>query len=344
MSPSDVKTYPDAGFRHVETDESAWHGTAERLTPCCPGSWRRIATNMSPFTTRKVVADGTDKIAVARELMPEWLRTICAGLVTIRLLRPVRHPSPKVRSRRNSETTVIACADCRVALLVASSDAPSVMPLGLPFEGYWDHQFAGRKALLRSFAEVEGYQRGRFTDDTQLTLRPRSSDRQAGGARSRGYRSFHRRPLEETNSVVGRRAGTFAEHASEISRADDMRMPRGPGGNGKAMRTAAMGSVSSATERCRSWCRHLAVSIRFRGAMAGGIRDRERRTVDSNPRNRGRSVVRTPRRQFDPALRATFAGTDRTTSVLSGRQGGRPLHESLGGSAKPEYPGRYHLS
>jgi ADP-ribosylglycohydrolase len=42
--------------------------------------------------------------------------------------------------------------------------------LGAPFEGYWEHQLPGRKALLRGFAEVEGYPRGQYTDDTQLTL------------------------------------------------------------------------------------------------------------------------------------------------------------------------------
>src|SRR5436305_8149086 len=42
--------------------------------------------------------------------------------------------------------------------------------LGAPFEGYWDHQLPNRKALLRNFFEVEGYPRGQYTDDTQLTL------------------------------------------------------------------------------------------------------------------------------------------------------------------------------
>lgn len=42
--------------------------------------------------------------------------------------------------------------------------------LGAPFEGYWDHQLPSRAALLREFYEVEGYPRGQYTDDTQLTV------------------------------------------------------------------------------------------------------------------------------------------------------------------------------
>jgi ADP-ribosyl-[dinitrogen reductase] hydrolase len=42
--------------------------------------------------------------------------------------------------------------------------------LGAPFEGYWEHQLPSREALLGGFAEFEGYPRGQYTDNTQLTL------------------------------------------------------------------------------------------------------------------------------------------------------------------------------
>jgi hypothetical protein len=41
--------------------------------------------------------------------------------------------------------------------------------LGAPFESYWEHQLPGRKALLRGFAEVEGYPRGQYTGAARPT-------------------------------------------------------------------------------------------------------------------------------------------------------------------------------
>src|SRR5438309_11001258 len=41
--------------------------------------------------------------------------------------------------------------------------------LGAPFEGYWGHLLPAPDTLLEDFAEFEGYPRGQYTDDTQLT-------------------------------------------------------------------------------------------------------------------------------------------------------------------------------
>src|SRR5262245_45511397 len=42
--------------------------------------------------------------------------------------------------------------------------------LGAPFEGYWPRDLPRKDLLLSGFAEVEGYPRGQYTDDTQLTV------------------------------------------------------------------------------------------------------------------------------------------------------------------------------
>jgi ADP-ribosylglycohydrolase len=42
--------------------------------------------------------------------------------------------------------------------------------LGAPYEGLWPHQIPDRRWLLDDFAEIEGYPKGQYTDDTQLTV------------------------------------------------------------------------------------------------------------------------------------------------------------------------------
>jgi len=114
--------------------------------------------------------------------------------------------------------------------------------VGAPFEGYWEHQIPRRGALLRGFHEVEGYPRGQYTDDTQLTLATVES-------------IVRRRDLEpydvarsiaslwKNNSVVGpggactRAATTFLETRDWTT----CGAPVGQAGNGTAMRTAVLG-------------------------------------------------------------------------------------------------------
>ncbi len=114
--------------------------------------------------------------------------------------------------------------------------------LGAPFEGYWEHQLPGRKALLRNFAEVEGYPRGQYTDDTQLTLATvesivkREALEPADVARSIAS-------LWKNHSVVGPGgACTFAANAFLKTRDwTTCGAPVGQAGNGTAMRTAVLG-------------------------------------------------------------------------------------------------------
>ena len=114
--------------------------------------------------------------------------------------------------------------------------------LGAPFEGYWDHQLPGRKALLRGFAEVEGYPRGQYTDDTQLTLATVESIVRHGSPEpAQIARSIA--SLWKTQSVVGPGgACTFAANAFLRTRDwTTCGAPVGQAGNGTAMRTAALG-------------------------------------------------------------------------------------------------------
>ncbi len=114
--------------------------------------------------------------------------------------------------------------------------------LGAPFEGYWDHQLPVRDDLLAGFAEFEGYPRGQYTDDTQLTLATVES---IVGRRELDTADIARAiaVLWKHQSVVGPGgACTFAANA--FLRTGDWRTcgaPVGQAGNGTAMRTAALG-------------------------------------------------------------------------------------------------------
>jgi ADP-ribosyl-[dinitrogen reductase] hydrolase len=114
--------------------------------------------------------------------------------------------------------------------------------LGAPFEGYWEDQLPGRKALLRGFREVEGYPRGQYTDDTQLTLATiESIVRQGDVAPADIARSIA--SLWKNDSVVGPGGScTFAANAFLKTRDwTTCGAPVGQAGNGTAMRTAALG-------------------------------------------------------------------------------------------------------
>jgi len=114
--------------------------------------------------------------------------------------------------------------------------------LGAPYEGYWEHQLPGRKALLKRFAEVEGYPRGQYTDDTQLTLAPvESIVRQGDLAPADIARSIA--SLWKNHSVVGP-GGSCTYAANAFLKTRDWTTcgaPVGQAGNGTAMRTAALG-------------------------------------------------------------------------------------------------------
>jgi ADP-ribosylglycohydrolase len=114
--------------------------------------------------------------------------------------------------------------------------------LGAPFEGYWDHQVPGSAALLQGFFEIEGYPRGQYTDDTQLTLATvesivRRRDLEPADV-ARSISSLWRH-----DSVVGP-GGACTRAATTFLKTRDWTTcgaPVGQAGNGTAMRTAALG-------------------------------------------------------------------------------------------------------
>ena len=114
--------------------------------------------------------------------------------------------------------------------------------LGAPFEGYWDHQLPTRNALLAGFWEIEGFPRGQYTDDTQLTLATIKSIVDRGELEPADVaRSIA--ALWKHQTVVGPGgACTFAAHQFLKTRDwTTCGAPVGQAGNGTAMRTAALG-------------------------------------------------------------------------------------------------------
>jgi len=114
--------------------------------------------------------------------------------------------------------------------------------LGAPFEGLWSHCIPEPPALLAGFAEYEGFPRGQYTDDTQLTVATLESVVRRGGIEPGDVaRSIAR--LWRSQAVVGPGGACTAAadrllaggHWSECG------SPVGQAGNGTAMRTAALG-------------------------------------------------------------------------------------------------------
>ena len=114
--------------------------------------------------------------------------------------------------------------------------------LGAPFEGYWDHQLPRKSVLMARFAEVEGYPRGQYTDDTQLTLATVESI--VGRDRLDPVDiALAIATLWKNHSVVGP-GGSCTFAANAFLKTGDWTTcgaPVGQAGNGTAMRTAAIG-------------------------------------------------------------------------------------------------------
>jgi ADP-ribosyl-[dinitrogen reductase] hydrolase len=114
--------------------------------------------------------------------------------------------------------------------------------LGAPFEGLWARSIPEASALMAGFAEYEGFPRGQYTDDTQLTVAAlQSVVRRRRIDPADIARSISR--LWRSQAVVGPggactaaadrllAGGHWSECGAEVGQA----------GNGTAMRTAALG-------------------------------------------------------------------------------------------------------
>lgn len=114
--------------------------------------------------------------------------------------------------------------------------------LGAPFEGLWSWCIPDPSVLLADYAEYEGFPRGQYTDDTQLTVATLQSIVLLGHVDPEHIaRSIAR--LWRSQKVVGPGGACTAAadrllaggHWSECG------SPVGQAGNGTAMRTAALG-------------------------------------------------------------------------------------------------------
>src|SRR5262245_15796617 len=113
--------------------------------------------------------------------------------------------------------------------------------LGAPFEGLWSRCIPKAPALLAGYAEYEGFPRGQYTDDTQLTVATlRSVVRRGRVDPADIARSIAR--LWRSQAVVGPGGPcTAADRLLAAGHWSDCGAPVGQAGNGTAMRTAALG-------------------------------------------------------------------------------------------------------
>jgi ADP-ribosylglycohydrolase len=114
--------------------------------------------------------------------------------------------------------------------------------LGAPYEGLWSDAIPAEDALLEGFAEFEGYPRGQFTDDTQLTVATLRSVVKLGDV-SPAHVARSIAALWKKQAVIGP-GGACTHAALSFLRTGDWRAcgaAAGQAGNGTAMRTAALG-------------------------------------------------------------------------------------------------------
>jgi ADP-ribosylglycohydrolase len=114
--------------------------------------------------------------------------------------------------------------------------------LGAPFEGLWSDCIPAPPALLAGFAEYEGFPRGQYTDDTQLTVATLKSVVRRGGI-DPGDVARSIAKLWRSQAVVGPGGACTAAADRLLAGGDwsECGSPVGQAGNGTAMRTAALG-------------------------------------------------------------------------------------------------------
>jgi ADP-ribosyl-[dinitrogen reductase] hydrolase len=114
--------------------------------------------------------------------------------------------------------------------------------LGAPYEGLWSDSIPAEDTLLEGFAEFEGYPRGQFTDDTQLTVATLRSILKVGDV-SPAHIARSIAVLWRRQAVIGP-GGACTHAALSFLRTGDWKecgAAVGQAGNGTAMRTAALG-------------------------------------------------------------------------------------------------------
>jgi ADP-ribosyl-[dinitrogen reductase] hydrolase len=123
--------------------------------------------------------------------------------------------------------------------------------LGAPYEGLWSHLIPDTDILMEEFAEFEGYPRGQFTDDTQLTLATVRSILKVGDI-SPPHIARSIADLWKKQTVIGP-GGACSHAALTFLRTGDWQTcgaAVGQAGNGTAMRTAALGLFFLSRAEC----------------------------------------------------------------------------------------------
>ncbi len=114
--------------------------------------------------------------------------------------------------------------------------------MGAPFEGLWSTSIPSADELLKGYGEFEGYPRGQYTDDTQLTL---ATIRAIVASRGfDGYAVASAIAALWTSAEVVGPGGACTRAADAFLQGGDWRScgaPVGQAGNGTAMRMAALG-------------------------------------------------------------------------------------------------------
>jgi ADP-ribosylglycohydrolase len=114
--------------------------------------------------------------------------------------------------------------------------------LGAPFEGLWARNVPDPATLLAGYAEYEGFPRGQYTDDTQLTVATLQSVVRLGCIDPADVARRIAR-LWRSQAVVGP-GGACTAAADRLLAGGhwpECGAPVGQAGNGTAMRTAALG-------------------------------------------------------------------------------------------------------
>jgi ADP-ribosyl-[dinitrogen reductase] hydrolase len=114
--------------------------------------------------------------------------------------------------------------------------------LGAPYEGLWSQSIPSEDLLLAGFAEFEGYPRGQYTDDTQLSVATIKAILKVRDVDPHEIARYIAR-LWMNQSVIGP-GGACTQAAHRFLKFRDWTScgaPAGQAGNGTAMRTSVLG-------------------------------------------------------------------------------------------------------
>jgi ADP-ribosylglycohydrolase len=213
--------------------------------------------------------------------------------------------------------------------------------LGAPFEGLWSRSIPDATALLAEYAEFEGFPRGQYTDDTQLTIATlQSVIRHRCIDAADVARSISR--LWRSQAVVGPGGACTAAadrllaggHWSECG------APVGQAGNGTSMRTAALGLyfLPCPADLAEAVAKVSRITHRDPRSIAGGVAIASAtRLLCTSPEVEAGLLccaVAADMRPFDPAFAELVAGLP---TQLAGNHSGALEYVAWSGGGAREF-------